>query len=101
MKRKREKNYHENYLRRVALVQRITDEHYEPGRLDRCYAHVWRYYVYPVVPCCYHTYLSMLKVDVDKERKQMTEAVSKPQRRWVIPNIFGMSAVEAAQAREG
>lgn len=82
------KKYHENYLRRVAIVQRITEEHYEEGRLDRCYAHVWRHYVYPVVPCCYHTYLSMLRVDVDKARAEMKEAVSKPQRGWTQTRLF-------------
>ena len=71
---------HENYLRRAELVQEITREHYEAGRLDRCHAEVWRRWVYPVYPCCYHTYLSLLRVDVAQERLSMQKAVSKPSR---------------------
>lgn len=76
---------HENYLRRAELVQEITREHYEAGRLDRCHAEVWRRWVYPVYPCCYHTYLSLLRVDVAQERLSMQKAVSKPSQ---APSLF-------------
>lgn len=72
------KVYHENYLRRVEMVQRITLKHYEPGRLDRCYKEVWRRWVYPLYPCCYETYRTMLGVNVAQARKAMKEAAEKP-----------------------
>ncbi len=65
---------HENYLKKVEKVQKITQEHYEKGRLDKCYAQIWRHYIYPLFPMCYESYRSMLKIDVAKERKQMKRA---------------------------
>lgn len=72
------KKYHENYLRRVEMIQRITSKYYEAGRMDRCYAEVWRRWVYPIYPCCYETYRNMLSINVSLERKRMQEAVDKP-----------------------
>ncbi|MFR6435870.1 hypothetical protein [uncultured Porphyromonas sp.] len=89
MKGSKNKGLHENYLRRVELVQRLTAQYYEPERLDRCYMQVWRHKVYPLYPCCYRTYLKMLKVDVPRERERMRQAMSRPEHvRWVQPGLF-------------
>ncbi len=52
---------HKNTLLRIQHVCDITRQHYEEGNLSRCYKQVWRRYVYPVYPCCYHTFLSYLR----------------------------------------
>ena len=50
---------------------------------------VWRHKVYPLYPCCYRTYLKMLKVDVPRERERMRQAMSRPEHvRWVQPGLF-------------
>ena len=46
---------------RIQLVCDITRQHYEEGNLAKCYKQVWRRFVYPVYPMCYHTYLSYLR----------------------------------------
>ncbi|MDR0295165.1 MAG: hypothetical protein LBH91_03105 [Prevotellaceae bacterium] len=57
-------------------VQEITRQYYEPGRQDRNYRAVWKYYVLPVHHIKYKTYLRYLKIDVEAERKKlMTEYV--------------------------
>lgn len=52
---------HKNTLLRIKLVCDLTRQHYEEGNLARCYKQVWRRFVYPVYPMCYHTYLSYLR----------------------------------------
>ena len=52
---------HKNTLLRIQHVCDITRQHYEDGNLSKCYKQVWRRYVYPVYPCCYHTFLSYLR----------------------------------------
>lgn len=69
---------HENYLRRVKAVQDIVREHYEPGRLDRCYSEVWRRWVYPQYPMSQRTFYRLLKIDLRREQTKMQEAKSKP-----------------------
>lgn len=53
---------HKNTLLRIQRVCDITRQHYEEGNLARCYKQVWRIYVYPIYPMCYHTYLYYLSV---------------------------------------
>lgn len=52
---------HKNTLLRIQHVCDITREHYEEGNLAKCYKQVWRHFVYPVYPMCYHTFLSYLR----------------------------------------
>lgn len=52
---------HKNTLLRIQHVCDITRRHYEEGNLSKCYKQVWRHYVFPVYPCCYHTFLSYLR----------------------------------------
>lgn len=61
--------YHDNTLRRIELVCKIVNQHYEQGRRDRCYKEVWRRYVVPVYPMCYRTFLKYIGVNVSQERK--------------------------------
>lgn len=69
------KTPHKNTLLRIQLVCDITRQHYEEGNLARCYKQVWKRYVYPVYPCCYHTYLSYLRCGLEgyRERSEDTE----------------------------
>ena len=62
--------YHKNTLRRIALVRDIVNNHYEPGRNDRCYKEVWRRYVYPVYPMCYRTFLNYIGVNIAQQTKR-------------------------------
>lgn len=66
-------SYHENTLMRIRNVCEITQQHYEPGRKDRCYKEIWRRYVYPIYPCCYRTYLTYIGINVEKELKSIAE----------------------------
>lgn len=52
---------HKNTLLRIQHVCDIARQHYEEGNLSKCYKQVWRRYVFPVYPCCYHTFLSYLR----------------------------------------
>ena len=61
---------HENTLRRIEHVARMTNLHYEAGRLDRCYKAVWRKYIYPVYPMDYRTYLRYLNVNYKRELRE-------------------------------
>lgn len=49
------------YFRRAEEIQRITNEHYEPGRQDRCLKWVWKRHIYPTFGVCYSSYLGYLK----------------------------------------
>lgn len=70
----------ENRLRMIQRVQELALAHYELGRLDRCYAEVWRRYVYPVYPICYDTFLRYMAVDVAEEASRVEVAKSKPDK---------------------
>ena len=72
------KTYHENYLRRVEMIQRLTKQFYRPESLQHCYAEVWRRHIYPYYSIAYDTYMRMLQIDVEKARENMKEAVDKP-----------------------
>lgn len=52
---------HKNTLLRIQHVCDITRQHYEEGNLAKCYKQVWRHYVFPIYPMCYHTFLSYLR----------------------------------------
>ena len=58
------------YYIRVANMQRIAREHYEPGRQDRCYKWVWRKYIVPMYGVSYITFMQSLKVDIPEEPKE-------------------------------
>lgn len=72
------KRYHENYLRRVDMIQRLTKQFYQPESIQHCYAEVWRRHIYPLYAYSYDVYMRMLKIDVEAERNHMKEAVDKP-----------------------
>lgn len=52
------------------MVAEITNQHYEIGRLDRCYKAVWRRYIYPIYPMNYRTYLRYINTNYKKEIKE-------------------------------
>ena len=53
--------HHKNTLLRIKHVCEITQQYYEEGNLQKCYKEIWRRYVYPIYPMCYHTYLSYIR----------------------------------------
>lgn len=71
---------HENRYRKIRLVQELAGKHYEPGRIDRCMAEVWRRYVYPVYPVCYETFRRWMAIDLEAEDKNVVKACSKPDK---------------------
>lgn len=64
------RKHHRNYLKRVRLVCRIVREHYEPGNQSKNYYQVWRLYVNPVYPMCYHTMLRYISTPLPKENEE-------------------------------
>lgn len=73
---------HKNKLLRIQRVLEITRQHYEEGNLAKCYKMVWRRYVYPIYPMCYHTYLSYLRVGLENFREPEDE------RQSALPGLF-------------
>lgn len=73
---------HKNKLLRIQRVCDITREHYEEGNLAKCYKMVWRRYVYPIYPMCYHTYLSYLRVGLDGFKEPHDDEPP------ALPNLF-------------
>ncbi|MDY4246108.1 MAG: hypothetical protein SOX65_06465 [Porphyromonas sp.] len=69
---------HENRLRKIQLVQALANQYYEPERLDRCLAEVWRKWVYPQYPICYETFRRYMAVDLKAAKENVTRAQSKP-----------------------
>ena len=61
--------HHINKLRLIKNVCAIVQEHYEEGNRSRCYKEVWRKYVYPIYPMCYHTFLSYINTPLGDLRK--------------------------------
>lgn len=53
--------HHPNTCERIKRVQEIVKQHYEPGNNQRNYRQIWRLYVNPVYPMCYHTFLSYVR----------------------------------------
>lgn len=62
--------HHRNTLKRMEHVCAIVQEHYEPGVQAKSYYRVWRDYVYPVYPCCYHTMLRYISTNVKAELRE-------------------------------
>ena len=62
--------HHRNLIKRIRLVCRIVQEHYEPGNQAKCYYQVWKKYVNPVYPMCYRTMLRYISTPLPKEEEQ-------------------------------
>ncbi|MBQ3250442.1 MAG: hypothetical protein IJB05_04785 [Bacteroidales bacterium] len=65
--------HHKNTLLRIKHVCEITQLHYEEGNLQKCYKEIWRKYVYPIYPMCYHTYLSYIRTPMSELRERDEE----------------------------
>lgn len=61
-----------NTLRRVRLVCDIVQQHYEPGNYAKSYYKIWRQYVNPVYPMCYHTLLRYISTPTGELKEQAT-----------------------------
>ena len=67
------KKHHKNTLLRIRRVCEITQQHYEPGNLQKCYKAVWRKYVYDDYPMCYRTYLSYINTPLGELRSASSD----------------------------
>ncbi len=65
-KRKRYKST----LARAEKIKAITALHYEQGNQAKCYKAVWRHWIEPEFSICYRTYLNMLGITPEQERRQ-------------------------------
>lgn len=65
-KRKRYKST----LARAEKIKAITALHYEQGNQAKCYKAVWRHWIEPEFGICYRTYLNMLGITPEQERRQ-------------------------------
>lgn len=67
------KNQHKNTIRRMRLVCKIVQEHYEPGDQRTSYYQVWKMYVNPIYPMCYRTMLRYISTPLPKEEENEKE----------------------------
>jgi hypothetical protein len=58
-------------LQLAEQVQAISQQHYEPGRQDRNYHAVWKYYIWPQFHIKYKTFLRYMKIDVAAEKERL------------------------------
>lgn len=58
---------HANHYRKVKLVQDIVQQHYIDGVTS--YKGIWRKYVNPVYPMCYHTFISYINTVVPRNKE--------------------------------
>lgn len=65
-KRKRYKST----LARAEKIKTLTALHYEQGNQAKCYKAVWRHWIEPEFGICYRTYLNMLGITPEQERRQ-------------------------------
>lgn len=63
------RNRNKSTLVRAEKVKAITALHYEPGNLAKCYKAVWRRWIEPEFGICYRTYLNMLGITPEQERR--------------------------------
>lgn len=64
------KKRHKSTLARSELIKAETALHYEAGNQARCYKAVWRRWIEPKYGICYRTYLNLLGLDPEEERRQ-------------------------------
>lgn len=61
---------HKSTLARAEKVKALTALHYEAGNQAKCYKAVWRRWIEPEFGICYRTYLNMLGITQEPERRQ-------------------------------
>ena len=52
----------ENTIKKAHLIAKIVEQHYEPGRQDRCKMWVYRNVIMKIYPCSPVTYFRLLKI---------------------------------------
>jgi len=67
------KQYHNNILRKIALVKELAARHYEPGNQSKSYYQVWRLYVNKVYPCHYKTFMRWINTDLAVLEAELAE----------------------------
>lgn len=65
--------HHKNTLLRIQKVCAIVQEHYESGNYSKSYFKVWKQFVYPVYPMCYHTLLKYINTPLGELRENPLE----------------------------
>lgn len=58
---------HPNHLKKVKLVQDIVQQNYIEGVTT--YKGIWRKYVNPIYPMCYHTFINYINTAVPKNKE--------------------------------
>ncbi len=61
--------HYRSTIEKAKMINSITKRYYEEGNQKRSYKGVWRSYIYPLYPMCYHTYLSYLSIARNKDHK--------------------------------
>lgn len=64
------KKRHKSTLARAEKIKAVTALHYEAGNQAKCYAAVWRRFIYPEFGICYRTYLNLLGVEPEAEKQK-------------------------------
>lgn len=64
------KKRYESTYRKAEMIAKITQEHYEAGNLQKCYAAIWRKYIRPRFGICYNTYLNYLGIPTSPSAKE-------------------------------
>ena len=59
-----------NTQKRAKLVQELVNEHYEPGRQDRCKLWVYRNIVSKIYPMSQRTFFRLLKITSDEKKEE-------------------------------
>lgn len=59
-----------NTKKRAKLVQELVNEHYEPGRQDRCKLWVYRNIVSKIYPMSQRTFFRLLKITSDEKKEE-------------------------------
>ena len=63
------KKRHKSTLARAEQIKALTALHYEAGNQAKCYKAVWRRWIEPRFGICYRTYLNLLGLDPETERR--------------------------------
>lgn len=76
-----------NYLERIRDVQQAAVERYEKGRQDRCWRWVWIHHIRDRYHISYKTFLYMLSVNVESERRQEQKKLAEKSLRTFFDGI--------------
>ncbi|MCQ2250030.1 MAG: hypothetical protein MJZ66_02855 [Bacteroidales bacterium] len=59
---------HKSTIKRAELVKQIVDQHYEPGRQDRCKLWVYRTKILPIFGISLRTFFNYLRLSDESQQ---------------------------------